>query len=230
MANRTINTVMNLCSFFLLGCGYNNANSVGSTGVDDLSNYDTMHIAGNEGIQLVEYEKEVISEPENMSTTVIMEENQSAEDETSVSDLYDAPARIQQKQPATSVPGLKNIMAELEDFRLFKASAYSSGYGSSNGMSSQKNYDLCAGGYFTYYFNSDLITDNASGSTTNRDTGRWWVEAAGEGFVLFFESSSGEKWSFHVEVNDQHQLFLNGSRWYHVPKGDEYGNGPASCN
>jgi hypothetical protein len=121
---------------------------------------------------------------------------------------------------------LQPYLAELADHRLFEFSRYNSG-SNGEGMRKEEWADLCSGGrYFSYSSSTISVGDHLS-QDNHEDQGTWQVYNKEGSVVVRFKSDAGVEREVPVIVEDG-KLYLNGKRYYHIPKGEE--NGPQSCN
>jgi hypothetical protein len=234
-----------LCCICLLGCHNNSGvdfaenTKIAERQEDHFdtanSNYDNT-IAIEEIKKIAPYKENRINNDDNYYTPnnqtdnffEMKEENNVQEKE--IENVYKPAILPAVPQRQKNSAALTAIKAEFMNYRLFKASTYNSGYGNADGSSSKSYYDLCANGNFTFNSVSEVVMENAYGNTTNKQVGTWRVEEVNTQYILWFKDSDGAVWNYQVEINEEHQIFLNQQRWYHIPKGDPYGNGPTSCN
>jgi hypothetical protein len=115
----------------------------------------------------------------------------------------------------------------LTNVRLIYMSSYSSG--SSGGMNSRTNIDLCRSGEFTYSDQSSvsIYTDGASGGSNSKGggSGSWQIVSEGDGAALQLDFTDGRQWVYPLSYKNN-KVYLNGTYYMRAYVGDEYGNGP----
>lgn len=128
----------------------------------------------------------------------------------------------------TEIPndGLQSYIAELADHRLMDFSRYNSG-SSGEGMRREEWVDLCSNGSFFSFVSSTISVGDHISQDSKEEEGTWQVYRKDGSVVIKFRSNEGFEREALVTVEDG-KLYLNGKRFYHIPKGDA--NGPQSCN
>ena len=98
----------------------------------------------------------------------------------------------------------------------FSADTSLDGSDLSSGYDKQIEINLCASGYFTYYYRSVVSTTSsdvyAGGADEARGDGKWQIENDGEEVVLLLETTEGDSYEF-VLTYENEELFLNGERY-----------------